>query len=274
MLGRPGSPEAESLQSDEGENSGFVLLRYNDEQDIDRIFNEHSDIAGVLFEPVLANAGCLKPDDGFLQKLQKVARNNGALLIADEVLIGFRLNNGLATHFFGLSPDIAVVGKAIGSGFPVAAVLSTVEAAQVARTNKFSSVGTYNGNPLACAAVIATAVELACLDYSKIEAQGRDLIESIIQSAKKYGFELCHSGYGSIFTLWPFAQAPGNYSEVLERRNSQFSERLHQQLVAKSVLTMPDPLGRVFLTSAHDSEVIEALKIAYEQAFSGLAASR
>jgi glutamate-1-semialdehyde 2,1-aminomutase len=273
-LGRPGSPEAESVRPEGDGAFDFVLLRYNDEQDIDRVFSDHSDIAGVLFEPVLANAGCLMPEDGFLHKLQKMARQNGALLIADEVLIGFRLNNGLATHLFGLSPDIAVVGKAIGSGLPVAAVLSTAAAEQAARASGFSSVGTYNGNPIACAAVIATAGELARLNYSDIDAGGLDLVESIIQSAKKYGFELCHSGYGSVFTLWPSAQAPGNYSEVLERRNPQFSERLHNRLLEESVLTMPDPLGRVFLTRAHDSEVIEALKIAYERAFSGLAASR
>jgi len=272
-LGRPGSPEAESLRPEGGGDFDFVLLRYNDEQDIDRVFADHSDIAGVLFEPVLANAGCLMPEDGFLQKLQKAARQNGALLIADEVLVGFRLTNGLASHLFGLSPDIAVVGKAIGSGLPVAAVLSTAEAEQAARASSFSSVGTYNGNPLACAAVIATAGELARLNYSEIAAGGLDLVESIIQSAIKHGFELCHSGYGSVFTLWPFANPPRNYGEVLERRNPQFSECLHQQLVAESVLTMPDPLGRVFLTSAHDAEVIEALKTAYERALSGLAAS-
>lgn len=276
-VGGPGSAEAahpqSKEQSKENDASEFVLLRYNDEADIDRVFSEYSDIAGVLFEPVLANAGCLQPAQGFLQKLQKVARSSGALLMADEVLIGFRLHNGLASHLFGLSPDIAVAGKAIGSGLPVAAILSAAEVEVMASANGFSTAGTYNGNPLACAAVIATSEQLANLDYAELETRGVSLMQSIAKSAEKFALPVCCSGYGSVFTIWPCSSIPRDYDQVLERRDPVFSGRLNALLLDDSVLSMPDPLGRVFITGAHDSVIIDRLKAAYEKALAGLAES-
>ena len=99
-----------------------VLLRYNDREDVERLFAEHDDIAAVVVEPVLANAGCILPAPGYLQHLQAVARRNGALVILDEVLMGYRLHAGLTGTGSDLDPDLATVGKAIGSGIAVAAV--------------------------------------------------------------------------------------------------------------------------------------------------------
>ena len=105
----------------------FALLRYNDEEDLESLFREREDIAAILVEPVLANAGCILPAPGYLERLQKAARENGVLVISDEVLTGFRLHNGLASDLLGLTPDLATVGKAIGSGFAVSAVIGTEE---------------------------------------------------------------------------------------------------------------------------------------------------
>ena len=104
-------------------NERTTLLRFNDFADVDRLFAENDDIAAVIYEPMLANAACLTPADGYLEHVQDVARRHGALLIADEVLMGFRLQAGLTSHLFGLDPDLATIGKAVGNGVPVAAVV-------------------------------------------------------------------------------------------------------------------------------------------------------
>lgn len=97
------------------ERDGMLLLRYNDFADVERLFAEYDDIAAILMEPVLANAGCLEPAPGYLQYVTDRAHRNGALVILDEVLMGFRLHAGLTGHYLGVDADLAAVGKAIGT---------------------------------------------------------------------------------------------------------------------------------------------------------------
>lgn len=156
-LGNIKSNEAEFTSADvRPANSGFTLFRYNDFDDIEYLFETQKDIAAVLIEPMLANAGCILAAEGYLEHVREVAHRHGALLICDEVLMGFRRHAGLTSHLMGVSPDIVTVGKAIGNGVPVAAVLSTPEILDSFEKNKTLRGGTYSGNPLAAQATIST----------------------------------------------------------------------------------------------------------------------
>ena len=126
-FGNVGAPEAGFHDQHRPSNGRTTLLRSNDAADVDRLFDDNTGIATVLYEPVLANAACLMPKPGYVEHVQAVARRHGALLIADEVPMGFRLRNGLTSHHFGLEPDLATVGKAVAGGIATSAVVGRPE---------------------------------------------------------------------------------------------------------------------------------------------------
>src|SRR5271169_6537377 len=136
---------------------------YNDLQAVERLFTQHKDkIAAVIVEPVAANMGVVPPKDGFLKGLREVSRKNGALLIIDEVITGFRLHNGSAQQIFGVQGDLTTLGKIIGGGLPVAAYGGSAELMNhVAPLGTVYQAGTLAGNPLAMRAGIATLKELS-----------------------------------------------------------------------------------------------------------------
>ena len=131
-----------------------TLLRFNDFDDVERLFAEDSNIAAVILEPMLANAGCIMALPGYLKHVQDVAHRHGALVISDEVLMGFRLYPGLAALQEGLDPDIASVGKAIGNGVPVSAVVAKPHIRAGFEEGRVIRGGTFSGNPVSCAAAL------------------------------------------------------------------------------------------------------------------------
>jgi glutamate-1-semialdehyde 2,1-aminomutase len=258
-FGNAGSRDAAMQANERPSNEGFVLLRFNDRTDVDRLFAERDDIAAVLAEPVLANAGTLPPDPGYLVYLQTVARRHGAMMIADEVLMGFRLHCGLASYRLGLDPDLATVGKAIGSGIGVAAVIGSATAMAGVERGRIIRAGTYSGNPIACAAVIATIDALEQLDYPALLLRGEGLRKAITDVGQDIGRPVSTTGFGSVFTIWFSAAAPRNYSEATSAVRADLTMRLHLELRRRGVLTMPLPFGRLFLSAAHDQAIIDEI---------------
>ncbi|MCY0389527.1 aminotransferase class III-fold pyridoxal phosphate-dependent enzyme [Robbsia sp. Bb-Pol-6] len=266
VFGNVGSPEAHFAQERRPATEHVVLTRFNDARDIDTVFAEYDDIAAVLVEPMLANAGCLVPRDGYLAHLQAVARRHGALLICDEVLMGFRLHAGLSAHWYGLDPDLASLGKAIGSGIAVAAVAGKAEVMRVLEQGGALRGGTYSGNPVACAAVQATLPLLAQGDYAALRARGDRLRAAIVGCFARHGIAVATSGYGNVFGIWFGAQAPSTYDEACLIADPAMSLALHWQLRQAGVLLMPSPHGRLYLSFAHDDAVVDQLVSAFEKA--------
>ena len=165
-FGNVSSPEAGFADGARPSTERTTLLRFNDFEDVERLFREDDDIAAIVMEPMLANAGCLMAAPGYLLHVQQVARRHGALLIADEVLMGFRLFAGLASLREGLTPDLATVGKAIGSGVPVSAVVGRPEVLAGFERGTVTRGGTFSGNPMACAALLTTLEALRGSDYT------------------------------------------------------------------------------------------------------------
>jgi glutamate-1-semialdehyde 2,1-aminomutase len=262
-FGNTGSPAAAMEANARPATDRTVLLRYNDFEDAERLFAEHDDIAGILVEPVLANAGCIAEAPGYLAHLQRLARRHGALVIADEVLMGFRLHAGLTSTLAGLEPDLATLGKAIGSGMPVAALAGRAEIMALFEQGRIARAGTYSGNPPACAAVLATMRELATLDYPALLARGERLRAGITAALRQGGHPACTSGHGSVFSLW-FAEAPpADYAAALRLADAQRSLALHLALRRHGVMTLRSPFGRMFLSAAHTDAEVEATIAAF-----------
>jgi glutamate-1-semialdehyde 2,1-aminomutase len=272
-FGNAGSPEAAPGRNLRASTPQMALLRYNDPEDVERLFNQHRDIAAVLVEPVLANAGCVLPQPGYLQHLQATARRHGALVILDEVLMGFRLRPGLTGHALGLDADLAVVGKAIGSGIGVAALVGRAEIMAAFADGRAVRAGTYSGNPVACAAVAATMGELDSVDYAALLVQGASLRRSIEAAFRDCGIAVSTSGYDSVFSLWFAPVPPATYDAALRLVRPDLSLALHLALRREGALVMPSPFGRMFLSFAHDAAAIAALAAAFGAAARSLASA-
>ncbi|MEH3021621.1 MAG: aminotransferase class III-fold pyridoxal phosphate-dependent enzyme [Pseudomonas oryzihabitans] len=245
------------------ERDGMLLLRYNDFADVERLFAEYDDIAAILMEPVLANAGCLEPAPGYLQHVTDRAHRHGALVILDEVLMGFRLHAGLTGHHLGVDADLAAVGKAIGSGIPVAALLGKPALMDLFERGQVVRAGTYSGNPPACAAVIATLGLLVRQDYPALLARGDALRTRLASIFAAQGLPFSSSGYGNVFTPWDRDQAPTDYAQAEAAADPEWTRALHLALRARGVLMMPVAYGRLYLTFAHTDAVLAELEAAF-----------
>ncbi len=265
-LGNVGSAEATFAPGERPASERLTLLRYNDFDDVERLFAEHSDIAAVLLEPMLANAGCIMAAPGYLAHVQRVAHAHGALVISDEVLMGFRRHAGLSSLYEGLDPDLASVGKAIGNGVPVSAVLGKAHILAGFEEGRVLRGGTFSGNPMACAAVQATLAQLEEADYAALMARGEALRSWIERLFREHGMPLSTSGYGNVFGLWPAERAPRDFDEAARIANPAFSKALHLELRRAGLLLMPSPYGRLYLSFAHTDAVVEEMKAAFEQA--------
>lgn len=271
-FGNAGSPEADMSANERPSKGDTLLLRFNDRQDAELLFQECDDVAAIVLEPMMANAGCILADPGYLQFVAALARRNGALVIMDEVLMGFRLHGGLASQLMGVNPDIATVGKAIGNGVAVAALLGTPDVMAAFEDHRVNRAGTYNGNPVACAAVKAAMSVIDTVDYKALERAGGDLRDYAVQCFSKVGIETCTSGYGTVFTLWRGGQAPANYGEAVRKVDKEFTARMHVELRRNGVMSMYTPFGRHYLSAKHDEGALSIWAHAFDQSAKALAA--
>ncbi|OWT73756.1 MULTISPECIES: aspartate aminotransferase family protein [unclassified Achromobacter] len=272
-LGNVGTEDALFPDSNRPMTGRTTLLRFNDGYDLERLFSTRQDIAAILFEPMLANAGCVLPAPGYLEKLQATARRHGVLLICDEVLMGFRLHPGLTSHLWGLAPDMATVGKAIGTGVPVAAVVGRPDILAPFAEGKVARGGTYSGNPLACAALLSTLEALDRQDYAALQKRGNRLRDALRTTFARHGIPVETSGYGTVFSMWPSAAVPRDYNDAARRVNSTFSTALHLALRSHGLLVMPSCYGRLYISFAHTDAVIEEMLDAADLAAADLSQS-
>jgi glutamate-1-semialdehyde 2,1-aminomutase len=270
-FGWSGSPEAD-LAGKRPFANGFTLLRWNDVADLEALFAESKDIAAVLIEPMLANAGSLMAEPEYLEAVGRICRNHGAMVISDEVLMGLRLHPGPTCHRLGLDPDLVTLGKAIGSGVPVAAVLGTEEAFTAVIDGRATRAGTYHGNPLVASAVLATFETLRKSDYAAFLQRGEDLRRAISGAFTSAGIKVATSGIGSVFSLWFADRSPTRYGEAKSLIRAEFSAALHLELRRQGVVTIPSPWGRIFTSFAHGPADHAAVVDAYRQAAAKLAA--
>ena len=184
-----------------------VLLPWNDLDAVTQAFEDHGDeIAAIITEPMMINAGAIEPRPGFLEGLRALADEYGSVLIFDEVISGFRLALGGAAERYGVTPDLALYGKAIAGGWPVAALVGGRSMMEPFGTGEVNHSGTFNSNAMGMAAVVATLDQLVSdPPYERIEAYGSALQAGLIALAAEHDLDLhiqgipvaFHASFGS-----------------------------------------------------------------------------
>lgn len=258
-----------------GEIAGLTLaLAYNDLSAVEAAFAAHkSEIAAVILEPVVGNAGCIPPVGGYHAGLREITRREGALLIVDEVMTGFRVALGGAVELYGLQPDLVTLGKIVGGGLPVGVFGGRANFMDMlAPLGPVYQAGTLSGNPLAMAAGLATVRYLEERReevYPRLEAMAKAVAEGVAVEAKKAGVPLTLNRVGSMWT-WFFAPGPvQNYDEAAKSDTAAFG-RFHRAMLERGVWLPPSQFEAMFLGLAHGEEEVRATVEAAKEALAGL----
>jgi glutamate-1-semialdehyde 2,1-aminomutase len=232
---------------------------YNDLGAVERLFARHKDkIAAAIIEPIAANMGVVEPAAGFLKGLREITKRNGALLIIDEVITGFRMHFGAAQELAGVEADLTTLGKIIGGGLPVAAYGGRAEIMNhVAPLGPVYQAGTLAGNPLAMAAGIATLKQLAGHGlYTKINERAPRLVEGLRAALAESGVAGQVNAMGSLATLF-FTPAPvRNYSDA-KRSDTRRYARFFREMLDRGIFLAPSQYEAAFVSAAHTSEDVE-----------------
>lgn len=214
------------------------------------------DVALVLMEPMMCNSGGILPLPGYLEGVQAACMKYGTLLMFDEVVTGFRVAGGGAQERFGVTPDIATFGKAVANGFPVAAVAGRAEILDHFAKGVVLG-GTYNANPIAMAATVATLKELANPGfYEEMERRGRRLMEGLEQALKAAKVPAVVSGLPQMFNVaLDIPKSPRDYREATKANKGRYVA-FTTALLRRGVRALER--GTWFMSSEHDDAVVDA----------------
>ncbi len=246
-----------------------LVSEYNDASALDALMQERGhEIAAVIFEPVVGNAGVLRPTPAFLAALDRV-RGHGTLLIADEVMTGFRLSPNGATGLLDLHPDLTCWGKIIGGGLPVGAYGGRAEVMDyVSPQGPVYQAGTLSGNPLAMAAGLATLQALGADPelYERLESYTARLAEGLQEAARAAGVTVCVNQVGSMLTVFFQAGPVGSYTDAARSDTAAFAVWF-QALLSRGVYWAPSQYESIFVSGAHGEAELQATLTAAREAF-------
>jgi len=254
-LGKPDSPGVTT-----GTAKDTLLAKYNDLESVKNLFDANAgEISCIIVEPVSGNVGCIPPVEGFLEGLRSLCTNNGALLIFDEVMTGFRIARGGANERYGVDVDLLTFGKVIGGGMPIGAYGGKKEfMSQVAPSGPIYQAGTLSGNPVAVTAGIETLKKLDPNSYEHLEALGSYFENGIQKIIDSNGYPLTQHRVGSMFTLFFNENAVTNMDDVNKCDFDKFNLYYHD-LLNSGVYMAPSQYEAGFISLAHTNELLDTV---------------
>jgi glutamate-1-semialdehyde 2,1-aminomutase len=247
---------------------------YNDLNSVERLFTRHKDkIAAVIVEPIAANMGVVLPEPGFLTGLREISKRNGALLIVDEVITGFRMHFGAAQQLAGVQADLTTLGKIIGGGLPVAAYGGSAELMNhVAPLGPVYQAGTLAGNPLAMRAGIVTLKELLRRGvYEGIRAKSKIFAAGLRQALTESGITGQVNATESLATLF-FSDAPVKSYSDAKRSDTKRYARFFREMLERGIFLAPSQFEAAFVSAAHTTNDIQRTIAAASDSLKAIAA--
>jgi glutamate-1-semialdehyde 2,1-aminomutase len=246
-------------------------LPYNDVAAVEAAFDAHPGaIAAVILEPVVGNAGCIPPSPGYLAGLRALTLREGALLIVDEVMTGFRVALGGALELHGIDADLVTLGKIVGGGLPVGVfggkrILMDL----LAPLGPVYQAGTLSGNPLAMAAGIATISYLqdhAAEVYARLEFTSKAVADGVAAEAAHADVPLTLNRVGAMWTWFFNSDAVTNYDQAAKSDTAAFG-RFHRAMLNQGIWLPPSQFEAAFLSTAHGDSEVQATIAASRKAF-------
>ncbi|MBH8554797.1 glutamate-1-semialdehyde 2,1-aminomutase [Nostocaceae cyanobacterium CENA357] len=266
-LGLPDSPGVPKAAT-----TSTLTAPFNDLEAVKALFEENRDeIAGVILEPVVGNAGFIPPDAGFLEGLRELTQEHGALLVFDEVMTGFRIAYGGAQEKFGVTPDLTTLGKVIGGGLPVGAYGGRRDImSMVAPAGPVYQAGTLSGNPLAMTAGIKTLELLQKSGtYEYLDQITKKLADGLLQIAKETGHSVCGGQISAMFGLFFTSGPVHNYEDAKKSDTAKFG-RFHRGMLERGIYLAPSQFEAGFTSFAHTEEDIEQTLAVAQEVMSNL----
>jgi len=263
----PYSARLQTLGQPQSSVAELLAMPWNNIDALTRCFEEHGhEIAAVLMEPMMCNAGAILPRSDYLQAVRRLCDVDGALLVFDEVITGFRLGLGGAQGLFGVKPDLSVFAKAIGAGLPLAMLTGRADIMKLISTGAVNHSGTYNSNLVSIAAGVA-ALQVLSEDggsaLAHIERTGRELMSGLRELACKHESNLYVSGVGAVFNT-----SFTDHHDVYDYASFKLAEDAPLKVFLDGLLmrgVRPTSRGTWFVSAAHtDREVRETLAAADE----------
>jgi len=262
-FGVPNSPGVTT-----GSAKDTLIAKFNDIDSVSKLIEENkNEIACIILEPVPGNMGVVPPKEGFLEKLEQLAKANNILLIFDEVITGFRLAKGGAQEIFGIKPDLTTLGKIIGGGLPVGAFGGKKEIMELlAPVGPVYQAGTLSGNPLAVSAGLAV---LKFIDenptiYQSLELKASLLEEGIRENLKRFGKNYTLNRFGSMMTLFFTENEVYDLDTALKSDTTLYAQYFHKML-ERGIYLPCSQFEAMFISYSHTEEDLKYfIKSQYE----------
>ena len=252
------------------EYSLTVTCPWNDVNALKVIFQEHQgQIAAVIGEPILVNGGSCMPEEGYLEGMIELCRDNGALCIFDEVITGFRVALGGAREYFQLEPDLSTYAKAMAGGFSISAVAGRKEIFDTLLDARATHFGTYNGNPISVTAAVATIKILSEPDiYERMHGHGNAIRKALEKAAKDHGKTVVTTGTGVAFHVhFGLHEPPRSYRDVMHA-NQASGDCFRGKMLQHGIYNLPG--GRWYVGAVHGDEELEKVIGAIEESMKGI----
>ncbi|HYB66889.1 MAG TPA: glutamate-1-semialdehyde 2,1-aminomutase, partial [Candidatus Acidoferrales bacterium] len=253
-----------------------VVIPWNNLDILEKTVKRYSnELAAVIMEPVMMDIGISPPEEGYLKTVREITRKHDVMLIFDEVITGFRLASGGAQQYFGVTPDLACFAKALGGGFPIAAITGRREILEQVGPGKVMHAGTFNGNPISCAAAYATLTELTANDgenyrhMNKVGTKLQEGLERLVSSTRTEAIVQGMAQLGVQILFTPLKKIR-NYREFLTCDEASYN-RYHREMLKRGVLFHPLQYQHLFVSTAHSEDDIDLTLTAAEESLKAIA---
>ena len=262
--GAVGLPDSPGVPEDTTKNT--VLIPFNDEEAVvDLIKREENDIAAIIVEPIMGNVGFIPPKGDYLKFLREITSQNNIILIFDEVITGFRIAEGGAQEYFGVTPDLVTFGKILGGGFPIGALAGKKEFMEmIAPAGNVYQAGTFNGNPVSITAGLAMLNQLNDDFYAESERKGNLIRTGIQDILSDNSLDFKVAGLSSMFQLYFTDKEVYDYTSAKSADTEKFNQYF-QTLLKNGVFIPPSQFECCFISSMHDNKDIQKTLEAVEK---------
>ena len=267
-------PASPGIPDDTTKNT--IVIPWNNPDILEKTVKKHAnELAAVIMEPVMMDIGISPPEEGYLQTAREITHKHDVMLIFDEVITGFRLAPGGAQQHFGITPDLACFAKALGGGFPIAAITGRREIFEQVGPGKIMHAGTFNGNPISCAAAYATLTELTANsgeNYRRLNKIGTRLqegLERLVSSTKTEAIVQGMAQLGIQILFTPLKRIR-NYREFLTCNTAKYNT-YHREMLRRGILFHPLQYQHLFVSTAHSQDDIDLTLKAAEESLKAVA---